>query len=79
MPEDLLPLLTLHEAASLLRMSPSWLKRRVSAGTAPHVRFGRSIRFTHAQVEAISTAGTRGESAANDAEPAHVSTARTRL
>lgn len=50
-------LLTTAEAAARLHVSPSWLKRRAAAGTVPHVRLGRSVRFSEADISAIIESG----------------------
>jgi excisionase family DNA binding protein len=39
-------LLTLPEAAAILNVPESWLRRRVAGRTVPFVRLGRYIRFT---------------------------------
>jgi len=54
---DAEPLMTTIEAASRLHVSPSWLKKQAAAGQVPHVRLGRSVRFTTDNVDAIIAAG----------------------
>lgn len=51
------PLYTLGEAAERLRVSPSWLKKRVSARAIPHTRIGRHIRFTDDHLAQIAASG----------------------
>lgn len=46
-------LLSLEEAAELLSVPVSWLKRRVANHTVACTRLGRHIRFTREQVAAI--------------------------
>ncbi len=42
---------TIKEAAEYLRMSTSWVYKRVSAGEIPHHKLGTSVRFVPEQVE----------------------------
>jgi excisionase family DNA binding protein len=44
-------LLTVKEAAAFLRLSPDTIYRATKAGTLPHVRIGRSIRFSEEALE----------------------------
>ena len=46
-------LLTVEEAAELLSVPVSWLKKRVATHAVPCTRLGRHIRFTRAQVTGI--------------------------
>jgi predicted DNA-binding transcriptional regulator AlpA len=47
--EDRAPLLTVKDAASLLRLSPSWLAKARMRGDGPaYVKFGRSVRYSRA-------------------------------
>jgi excisionase family DNA binding protein len=46
------PLLTVPEAAALIRKSTSWLYKKVAAGKAPVVRIGSNVRFVRASLEA---------------------------
>ena len=48
-----MPLLTLDEAAGILRVPASWLRHRVANREIACTRLGRHIRFTHDQVAAI--------------------------
>lgn len=51
--------LTLEEVAELLRMSTRWVRDRIRLDGAEHQRYGRHIRFTAAQVEALRAMHTR--------------------
>jgi excisionase family DNA binding protein len=42
---------TIKETAEYLRMSPSWVYKRVSAGDIPHCKLGTSVRFVPDLVE----------------------------
>ena len=44
-------------AAAWLRVSESWLRKQVARRLVPHTRLGRNVRFTEADLEAISEAG----------------------
>ncbi|WP_315503670.1 helix-turn-helix domain-containing protein [Actinomyces radicidentis] len=58
---SLTPLLTLEEAASLVGLSASTLRKRAQAGQVPHLKPGgrnAPIRFTEDQVIAIRDAYT---------------------
>ena len=46
-------LLTLPEAAAILKVPESWLRRRVAGRTIPFTRLGRYIRFTRDQLARI--------------------------
>ncbi len=48
-------LLTIQEAAQLLRVSAITVRRHVAAGTLPAVRVGRSIRIEREQIERFAT------------------------
>lgn len=41
------------EAAALLRVGADWLTRQARAGLVPHVRMGRTRRFTAAHLDVI--------------------------
>jgi excisionase family DNA binding protein len=56
-------LLTTMEAASLLGVSHSWLKKQVIAAQVPCTRLGRSVRFSSDHLRAIVAAGERQPSA----------------
>jgi excisionase family DNA binding protein len=53
MPSDHRSLLTIAEAAAVLNVPESWLRKRVSGRTVPFVRLGRYIRFTREHLERI--------------------------
>jgi excisionase family DNA binding protein len=44
-------LLTAVEAADMLRVKPSWIYEQVRLGHLPHLRLGRYIRFTAAELD----------------------------
>jgi excisionase family DNA binding protein len=46
-------LLTVEEAAELLSVPVSWLKKRVANHAVPCTRLGRHIRFTREQLAGI--------------------------
>ena len=46
------PLMTAKEAAAFLNVCPATIYREASAGTLPHVRIGRSIRFSKDALDA---------------------------
>ena len=52
-------LMTTEEAAELLNVSRSWLKKAAQRGDVPCTHIGRSVRFTSAHVESIVQAGER--------------------
>jgi hypothetical protein len=56
-PVSLLPLHTPGEAARLLAVRESWLRRRATARLVPCTFLGRHLRFSHADVIAIAIAG----------------------
>jgi excisionase family DNA binding protein len=56
---SVLPLYTPTEAARLLAVPESWLRRRVTARQAPHTVLGKHLRFSHADLVAIATAAAR--------------------
>ncbi|MCH7984389.1 MAG: helix-turn-helix domain-containing protein, partial [Chloroflexi bacterium] len=47
--------LTVGEAAELLRVSQKTLYRMISAGSIPVLRFGRAIRIPRAVIESMLT------------------------
>ena len=49
------PLLTLHEAATLLAVSPKTLQRLVVRGDLAVIRVGSSLRFSTGDLEAFVT------------------------
>ena len=63
MPEPLLlaePLLNANEAARLLRVPRSTVYELVRSRGLPHVRVGRTLRFTRLDLSAWITANTYG-------------------
>ncbi|MGK4583455.1 helix-turn-helix domain-containing protein [Kitasatospora sp. HPMI-4] len=48
-----LRLYTPEQTADLLGMTPYWVEERVRAGTIPHKRLGRFVRFSAAQIAQI--------------------------
>jgi excisionase family DNA binding protein len=44
----------IKEAAAFLKMSPSWVYKRVSAGEIPHCKIGSAVRFMPEQMELYS-------------------------
>ncbi len=52
-------LLTPAQAAGLLQVRESWLRRRAAERRVPCSFVGKHLRFSHADVEAIVTAGAR--------------------
>ena len=60
-PADTRVLLTPEQAAELLQVRPSWLRRKAAARAIPCRYLGKHLRFTHADLTAIaeqSAAGT---------------------
>ena len=53
----LLPLYTPAEAADLLAVRESWLRRRATARAVPCTFLGKHLRFSHADLVAIACAG----------------------
>ena len=43
-------LLTIDELSQTLKISPSWIRQKTYAGTIPHVRLGRCVRYKLADV-----------------------------
>ena len=50
---------SITEAAEVLNVPVSWLRRQVTAREIPHARLGRHIRFTEAHLAAIVAEGER--------------------
>lgn len=46
-------LLTVNEAAAILKMNPATVYRATRSGTLPHVRIGRSVRIPQDQLERL--------------------------
>lgn len=54
------PLLyTAEQAAALLQVSPSWLRRKATARAIPCTFVGKHLRFTRHDLDSIIAAGTR--------------------
>jgi excisionase family DNA binding protein len=51
------PLLTIVEAAAVLRVPEGWLRKKVSAGVVPHTRLGKHVRFSSDQLRRIVLSG----------------------
>ena len=58
------PLLTVEEAAKLLKVTPKWLYERTRKNAIPHHRFGKYIRFTMTDLHQIITDGSCGPQSA---------------
>ena len=56
------PLLTIQEAAELLKLSPRTLYVLVEADRIPYVRIGRAVRFDRATLVEFLTGSLRGSS-----------------
>ncbi|MEJ3654055.1 helix-turn-helix domain-containing protein [Actinomycetes bacterium KLBMP 9759] len=52
--DELLPLYTPAEAAHVLKVRESWLRRRAAARAVPCTFLGRHLRFSRADVAAIA-------------------------
>lgn len=52
--EHALQLYTPDEAAALLRLRPSWLKRKASGRAIPCRFLGKHLRFSHSDLETIA-------------------------
>jgi excisionase family DNA binding protein len=50
-------LLTTEEAADLLNVSYSWMKKAALRGDVPCTRIGRAVRFSPVHIQAIVEAG----------------------
>jgi len=75
---DALPrprLLTMEEAAAVLTISESWLRKKVAARAVPFTKIGKQVRFTQAHIDAIIAAGEQQPKVAERER----STARSRL
>jgi excisionase family DNA binding protein len=59
LPLPVLPLHTPAEAARLLAVPESWLRRQVTARLVPHTRLGKHLRFSHADLVVIATTAAR--------------------
>ena len=56
---DLLPLRTPVQAAQLLAVPESWLRRKAAARSIPCTFLGKHLRFSPADLAAISIAGAQ--------------------
>jgi hypothetical protein len=54
-----LRLYTAEQAASLLQVSPWWLRKKATAGAIPCTFIGRYLRFTAGDLAEIIAAGAR--------------------
>jgi excisionase family DNA binding protein len=57
------PLLTVHEVAEFLRVSPSWVyerTRRRGKDRLPHVKMGKCLRFRQSDLETYLETLRRG-------------------
>jgi excisionase family DNA binding protein len=61
---SLLPLCTPAEAARVLAVPESWLRRQVTARLVPHTRLGKHLRFSHADLVLIAAAAAHPAAAA---------------
>jgi excisionase family DNA binding protein len=50
-------LFTIPEAAEALRVPEGWLRKKVTAGSVPHSRLGKHVRFTTEHLRQIVVAG----------------------
>jgi excisionase family DNA binding protein len=54
------PLLyTAEQAAALLQVNPSWLRKKATARTIPCTFVGKHLRFSHTDLEVIIASGAR--------------------
>lgn len=56
-------LYTAEQAASLLQVSASWLRKKATARAIPCTFIGKHLRFSHADLVAIVADGHRSPSA----------------
>ncbi|WP_211271017.1 helix-turn-helix domain-containing protein [Streptomyces yerevanensis] len=54
-----LRLYTPAQAAELLQVPESWLRKKAAAGTVQHTRIGRHMRFSHADLRLLIRLGHR--------------------
>ncbi|MEV0598468.1 helix-turn-helix domain-containing protein [Streptomyces sp. NPDC050315] len=54
-----LRLYTATQAAELLQIPASWLRKKAAAGAVPHIRIGRHLRFSEADLREIIRVGRR--------------------
>ncbi len=53
-------LFTAEQAAQVLQVPPSWLRKKAAAGAIPHTRIGRHLRFSDRDLQRLIEAGQRG-------------------
>lgn len=53
-------LFTAEQAAQVLQVPPSWLRKKAAAGAIPHTRIGRHLRFSERDLQRLIEAGQRG-------------------
>ncbi|MFJ3993102.1 helix-turn-helix domain-containing protein [Streptomyces sp. NPDC090032] len=53
-------LFTAEQAAEVLQVPPSWLRKKAAAGAIPHTRIGRHLRFSAGDLQRLVAAGQRG-------------------
>jgi excisionase family DNA binding protein len=51
---------TPEQAAALLQVPASWLRKKAAAGRIPCTKVGRHLRFSQADLDAIIHSGSRG-------------------
>ena len=59
LPSDLLPLRTPAQAAQLLAVPESWLRRKAAARAIPCTFLGKHLRFSPADLAALTTAAAQ--------------------
>ncbi|WP_405598127.1 MULTISPECIES: helix-turn-helix domain-containing protein [unclassified Streptomyces] len=52
-------LFTAEQAARVLQVPPSWLRKKAAAGAIPHTRIGRHLRFSAHDLHRLITTGQR--------------------
>ncbi|RVU29010.1 DNA-binding protein [Streptomyces antnestii] len=58
--EEALRLFTAEQAAGLLQVPPSWLRKKAAAGAIPHTRIGRHLRFSAHDLHRLIATGQCG-------------------
>ena len=53
-------LIKFREALQVLGMSEVWLRKQVAAGTIPHYKLGRSVKFRRSDLESYLDRRRRG-------------------
>lgn len=69
--DSMLPLYTPAEAAQILAVRESWLRRRAAARTVPCTFLGKHLRFSRADVLAIATAAAQPSAAVDRPRTRH--------